>query len=311
MQAYLRDTEGDLRELLHWARDVRKTPVWIRLVKGAYWDYETVKAAQEGWPVPVWQRKWESDAAFERCSTFLLENVDWLVPAFGSHNLRSVSHAIAEAERLGVHPKRFEFQMLYGMADAIKGSVQALGHRVRIYTPYGELLPGMAYLVRRLLENTSNDSFLRQGFSDGVPEEVLLRDPNTTGEQMAAASNGTPKAHPSQRPWGLGHHRPERFQNEPLADFALEKNRQVMADALKALKLGGEYPPVIGNKPVNPPSLRRLGQPVAQQADGRPLGPGQRAAGERRRRLLAESLRRHGGTPPLRSGPPCSAGPPT
>ncbi len=277
MQAYLRDTEHDLRELLHWARDVRNTPVWIRLVKGAYWDYETVKAAQEGWPVPVWQRKWESDAAFERCSTFLLENVEWLVPAFGSHNLRSISHAVAEAERLGVHPKRFEFQMLYGMADAIKGSVQALGHRVRIYTPYGDLLPGMAYLVRRLLENTSNDSFLRQGLTDGVPEEVLLRDPNTTGEQMAAL-NGA-RVYPSPGV-DLGTQKPERFQNEPLADFALGKNRTAMAAALKALELGRDYPPVVGNKPVKPPTFAdsvnpshsrqvvgRWGQASVQQAN--------------------------------------------
>ena len=137
--------------------------MWVRLVKGAYWDYETVIAAQNGWPVPVFTQKWQTDANFEKLTEFLLANVDWLVPAFGSHNIRSIAHAMAVAEQLKVPHRRFEFQMLYGMADPIKEAIQSLGHRVRIYTPYGQLLPGMAYLVRRLLENTSNESFLRPG----------------------------------------------------------------------------------------------------------------------------------------------------
>jgi RHH-type proline utilization regulon transcriptional repressor/proline dehydrogenase/delta 1-pyrroline-5-carboxylate dehydrogenase len=266
IQAYLTDTERDLQELLYWARDVRRTPVWIRLVKGAYWDYETVKAAQEGWPVPVYRQKWQSDAAFERCSRFLLSNIDHLVPAFGSHNMRSIAHALAVAEELKVPPKRFEFQMLYGMADAIKGAVQSAGHRVRIYTPYGELLPGMAYLVRRLLENTSNDSFLKQGLHDGLPEEVLLRDPSTLGASMSAATvHGTNGHPPPPRATDGG-----RFRNEPLADFALEVNRTAMAAALKNLKLGGDYPPVIANNPVTPPTFAESVNPShSRQVVGR------------------------------------------
>src|SRR5207248_690807 len=139
IQAYLRDTEDDLKHLLAWARDERRCPVWVRLVKGAYWDYETVIAAQNDWPVPVFTRKWESDANFEKVSKFLLANVEWLIPAFGSHNIRSIAHAMATAEALGVPRRRFEFQMLYGMADPIKEAIQSLGYRVRIYTPYGQL----------------------------------------------------------------------------------------------------------------------------------------------------------------------------
>ena len=115
--------------------------MWVRLVKGAYWDYETVIAAQHGWPVPVFTQKWQTDANYERLTEFLLENVDWLVPAFGSHNIRSIAHALAMAERLGVPNRRFEIQMLYGMADPIKEAIQSLGYRVRVYTPYGQLLP--------------------------------------------------------------------------------------------------------------------------------------------------------------------------
>ena len=72
------------------------------------------------------------------------------------------------AEEMGVPPRSFEFQALYGMADPIKDALVTMGQRVRIYTPYGQLLPGMAYLVRRLLENTSNESFLRASFRDNV-----------------------------------------------------------------------------------------------------------------------------------------------
>jgi RHH-type proline utilization regulon transcriptional repressor/proline dehydrogenase/delta 1-pyrroline-5-carboxylate dehydrogenase len=252
IQAYLRDTETDLQRLLDWAKNDRKTPVWVRLVKGAYWDYETVLAAQHGWPVPVWTEKWQSDACFERLTVFLLENHGWLVPAFGSHNVRSLAHAMAVAERLGVPDRRFEFQMLYGMADVIKDAIKSLGYRVRVYTPYGELLPGMAYLVRRLLENTSNDSFLRQGFSEGASEDVLLRNPIEISEErhkvseMTLTSNHEPRvAKATGRP-SLG------FQNEPLADFAREENRRAMADALDAIKpqLGRTYPVIIDNQPV-------------------------------------------------------------
>src|SRR6202011_2178218 len=116
---------------------------------------------------------WQSDANYEKLTEFLLKNVDWLVPAFGSHNIRSLAHAMAIAEALGVPRRRFEFQMLYGMADPVKEAIQSLGYRVRIYTPYGQLLPGMAYLVRRLLENTANESFLRASFVEHISEEQL------------------------------------------------------------------------------------------------------------------------------------------
>ncbi len=259
IQAYLKDTEADLRALLEWAKAVRKCPVWIRLVKGAYWDYETVIAAQNHWPVPVFTKKWQSDANFEKLTEFLLANVDWLIPAFGSHNVRSIAHAMAVAERLKVPPRRYEFQMLYGMADAIKEAIQSLGHRVRIYTPYGQLLPGMAYLVRRLLENSSNDSFLRQGFTEGLSEEVLLMNPNDhvqeppplaplpegRGEQEGPVSCPPLPSGRGARGVGLA------FQNDPLTDFALEANRVAMKAALDQVRteFGRSYPLIIDNRP--------------------------------------------------------------
>src|SRR5476649_2214174 len=108
---------------------------------------------------------------------FLLENHAWLRPAFGSHNVRSLAHAMGAAQLMGLSERAYEIQMLYGMADPVKDALVRLGQRVRVYTPYGQLLPGMAYLVRRLLENTANTSFLRASFAEHVPEEKLLMNP--------------------------------------------------------------------------------------------------------------------------------------
>ncbi len=176
IQAYLRYTAHDLEELAGWAQR-RGTPVTVRLVKGAYWDYETIVSVQNGWPNPVWSHKWETDANYERLTDFLLRNRRWLRPALASHNVRSLAHALAVAQTLRLPPGSLEIQMLYGMAEPIKDTLVSLNQRVRVYTPYGQLLPGMAYLVRRLLENTANESFLRASFTEHVPEALLLRNP--------------------------------------------------------------------------------------------------------------------------------------
>ena len=89
LQAYLRDCEADLRDLVAWARQHQR-PLSVRLVKGAYWDYETILAQQRDWPVPVWQKKPESDANYEKLTVLLLENIDLVTPNFASHNVRSV-----------------------------------------------------------------------------------------------------------------------------------------------------------------------------------------------------------------------------
>jgi RHH-type transcriptional regulator, proline utilization regulon repressor / proline dehydrogenase / delta 1-pyrroline-5-carboxylate dehydrogenase len=248
IQAYLRDCLTDLEALARWAEQ-RGTSVWVRLVKGAYWDYETVVAAQQGWPVPVFIQKWETDANYEHATRFLLEHRDWLRPAFGSHNVRSLAYALATAQKLGVPERSFEVQMLYGMADPIKEAMVSLGQRVRVYTPYGQLLPGMAYLVRRLLENTANESFLRASFTEHVSEEQLLMNPLQKSVARGPWSlvkdqkNGTGRE---------GTQRTQAFQNEPLTDFSRDDARQAMQSALAEVGklLGGRCPSIIDNKPV-------------------------------------------------------------
>jgi RHH-type proline utilization regulon transcriptional repressor/proline dehydrogenase/delta 1-pyrroline-5-carboxylate dehydrogenase len=247
IQAYLRDTESDLEELYRWA-ERRGTPVWVRLIKGAYWDYETVIAEQMDWPVPVFTRKRETDANYERLSRFLLERHQVLRPAFGSHNVRSLGHVLATAEVLGLSPRSYEIQMLYGMAGPLQDAFVSLGQRVRIYTPVGQLLPGMAYLVRRLLENTANDSFLRASLTEHVPEEQLLMNPSdhvADRRLRTAESNSHAQGAQDDR-------RKLTFKNEPLADFSRDEARRAMQKALEDVKgqLGRTYPLVINNKPV-------------------------------------------------------------
>ena len=190
IQAYLRDSYADTEKMLNWARrDGRQFT--IRLVKGAYWDFEKVVAAQKTWEVPVYLSKPETDANYERITRLLLDNRTIVYPAFASHNVRSIAHAATYARKLGIQPGDFEFQMLYGMATPIRRALVKLGYRVREYCPIGELVPGMAYLVRRLLENTSNEGFLRAKFSANRSITELLADPvqQIPDRPQAAAEN--------------------------------------------------------------------------------------------------------------------------
>ncbi|MDE0146491.1 MAG: proline dehydrogenase family protein [Nitrospira sp.] len=217
LQAYLRDADGTLDRLVDWVRQ-RGTPINIRLVKGAYWDAETIQNVQRGWPVPVLSRKAETDANFEHLSKKVLACPLLLRPAFGTHNLRSLAHAEAVAQSQGLLPETCEYQSLYGMADSLQRAIVRYGRRVRVYTPIGQLLPGMAYLVRRLLENTSNESFLSQQRKRDTPLEVLLAPPEATGSHADSLSQ--PDAG-------------SRFHNEPHTDFSREASRLAMTQAIE------------------------------------------------------------------------------
>jgi RHH-type proline utilization regulon transcriptional repressor/proline dehydrogenase/delta 1-pyrroline-5-carboxylate dehydrogenase len=176
IQAYLKDSRDDLADLIAWSSG-RRRPITVRLVKGAYWDTETVQARAEGWPVPVYERKAETDANYERCVRLLHDHHGQVRAAFGSHNLRSLAFAVVEGRRRGIADHGYELQMLYGMAEPVHAAIRRLGLRLRVYAPVGELVPGMAYLVRRLLENTSNESFVRRRFKEGEDLDELLTPP--------------------------------------------------------------------------------------------------------------------------------------
>jgi proline dehydrogenase len=177
MQAYLRESPRQLERVIEWAEGTaRRTPLVVRLVKGAYWDHEVVEARQHGWTPPVFEDKRESDRNFETLTRRLLEAWPHVRPAIASHNLRSVAHAIATCRGLGREDRDLELQVLRGLGDDLAAALAARGMRVRVYCPVGDLVAGMAYLVRRLLENTSNESFLGDQ-QRGVPIEELLAAP--------------------------------------------------------------------------------------------------------------------------------------
>ncbi|HEX6031048.1 MAG TPA: proline dehydrogenase family protein, partial [Tepidiformaceae bacterium] len=180
-----------------------------------------------GHDVPVFEEKEATDLNFERCTQALVDAYPHLRPAFGTHNPRSISQAMVRAERAGVAQGQIEFQMLYGMAEGLRKAVLSMGYRTRVYVPAGEIVPGMAYLVRRLLENTSNESWLMHRHEEGEPED-LLRAP-VVG------------AHDHRAPTG--------FRNEPPAEFHLPGPRQAMDTAIAAVRasFGRDYALSIGN----------------------------------------------------------------
>ena len=175
LQAYLRDAHETLDRILDWARraPARPQPLVVRLVKGAYWDHEIVEARRHGWPAPVFEDKADSDRNFEALTRRLLDARPLVRVAIASHNLRSISHAIAYDRALGGDGRDLELQVLRGLGDDLQHALVARGFRVRTYCPVGDLVAGMAYLVRRLLENTSNEGFLAAQAHGASVEELL------------------------------------------------------------------------------------------------------------------------------------------
>ena len=220
IQAYTKSALDDLARLRAIAAE-RGAPITIRLIKGAYWDFEIVHAKQHGYPVPVFEQKAETDAHFEACSQYLILNAQHLRPAFGSHNLRSLAHALVYAEERGLPKDAVEIQMLYGMAEPERAALRDLGYRVRVYCPVGELIPGMAYLVRRLLENTANEGFLRQKYYDGAELAELLAPPQPLVQTTSAIAEGEQPRAP--------------FLNCPLRDFTDRGARSAFAEAVATL----------------------------------------------------------------------------
>ncbi len=177
VQAYLRDSPEQLETVVRWAAACpRRPPLQIRLVKGAYWDHELVQARQHGWPAPVFEVKADCDRNFEALTERLVQARPSVRVAVASHNLRSVAHAIALSRLYGGDDQDLELQVLRGLGDELQDALASRGFRVRTYCPVGDLVAGMAYLVRRLLENTSNESFLHEQ-ATGTPLETLLAAP--------------------------------------------------------------------------------------------------------------------------------------
>jgi RHH-type proline utilization regulon transcriptional repressor/proline dehydrogenase/delta 1-pyrroline-5-carboxylate dehydrogenase len=249
VQAYLKDAVEDVTRLRDLAQR-RGAPFSVRLVKGAYWDEERIVAAENSWPVPVFERKEQTDASFEACTDALLTAWPHLRPAIGSHNPRSVAQAIVKARDVRLPDGSIEFQTLYGMAEGLRTTVAEAGYRTRVYVPVGKVIPGMAYLVRRLLENTSNQAWFNIG---------------TT--QLSAAQSASPYVTPGSRRELASHPKPA-FTNAPPAPFFEPEIRERMHDAIGRARrgFGASYPLVIGERRVSDRPFAEVRYPAEPDA---------------------------------------------
>jgi RHH-type proline utilization regulon transcriptional repressor/proline dehydrogenase/delta 1-pyrroline-5-carboxylate dehydrogenase len=233
IQTYLRDAPDSINALVDWA-DARGTPVKVRLVRGAYWDAEMIIARQHGWTPPVWTHKAQTDVCFEHCLERLFARHGVVYPAVATHNVRSMACTMALAERHGLSAGDYEFQMLYGMADDLKQALAALGYPLRVYVPYGETLPGMAYLVRRLLENTSGQAILDTGMGKFGRDAYTLARPVLPAAQEEAQPDSV-------------------FRNQPVHRFVDAQERTTFRSTVAVVRaeLGQDYALLIDNEPVD------------------------------------------------------------
>ncbi|MCG8401079.1 MAG: L-glutamate gamma-semialdehyde dehydrogenase, partial [Firmicutes bacterium] len=243
IQAYLKDSEHDLLDLIRWAKE-KEQRITIRLVKGAYWDAEVILAKQKNWAIPVYTNKFETDANYEKLSDLLLENHRYVSYACASHNIRSIAYVMEKAKDLNVPEEYLEYQVLYGMAEPVRTALRKAGLKLRLYAPIGEMIPGMAYLVRRLLENTANESFLRLSFAEGASREHLLRNPL---ELLAENPAPEPPAFNAPEYGDKG-----AFRNEPIYDWTIGETRREFDRARRETRaqLGAKIPLYIGGREV-------------------------------------------------------------
>ncbi|MCJ8138976.1 bifunctional proline dehydrogenase/L-glutamate gamma-semialdehyde dehydrogenase PutA [Falsirhodobacter halotolerans] len=158
--------------------------IMVRLVKGAYWDTEIKRAQVDGHPdFPLFTSKPATDISFIANARKLFDHADRIYPQFATHNAHTVAAILDMA-----NGRRFEFQRLHGMGERLHDiTLRDTGGRCRIYAPVGAHRDLLAYLVRRLLENGANSSFVNQIVDEGVPPEEVARDPFATPRQPPAA----------------------------------------------------------------------------------------------------------------------------
>ena len=230
IQAYLQDSFEDLQVLGQFA-EKRGQMITVRLVKGAYWDSEVLWAKQRHWPIPVYTKKEETDANFEKCIQWLFEKPSKIKIAIGSHNIRSIACALAWHE---LKPEaQLEFQTLYGMGESLAKCLRDQGYCVRLYCAVGDLIPGMSYLVRRLLENSANQSFILNAFVQNKSSEELLASPQEELEESKSSEKPLPASSAVLgKNKAFSQKTTESFINHPLLDFSRKENRENFKQAL-------------------------------------------------------------------------------
>ncbi len=176
---------GPVLDWLHALAGTLDRRIMVRLVKGAYWDTEIKRAQVEGLAgFPVFTRKSATDVSYICCAAKLLAMTDRIYPQFATHN----AHTVAAILEMASDRNAFEFQRLHGMGEVLHRQVKrANGTRCRIYAPVGAHRDLLAYLVRRLLENGANSSFVNQLVDEDVPASIIAADPfEKAGADLAA-----------------------------------------------------------------------------------------------------------------------------
>lgn len=223
--------------LIDWLADLAKTrgvAMPVRLVKGAYWDSEIKWAQAGGLPgYPVFTRKCHTDVSFLACAEKMLAAGGIFFGQFATHNARSVASIEAIAERHGVAPGAYEFQRLHGMGEGLHDAILAR-HASRVYAPVGPHKDLLAYLIRRLLENGANSSFVHLLMDEETPSETLAGSSMTEAEKTGYTPN--PDIPLPAGLYGIARPNPEGVDTGNRAQMeALEAEMAPHRDAARAL----------------------------------------------------------------------------
>ncbi len=201
IQAYMKRCPFVIDELIDLAQRSRRR-LMIRLVKGAYWDSEIKRAQMEGLEgYPVYTRKVYTDISYLACARKLLAVPSLIYPQFATHNAHTLA-AIYQLAGNNYYPGQYEFQCLHGMGEPLYEQVVGkvadgkLNRPCRIYAPVGTHETLLAYLVRRLLENGANTSFVNRIADTSLPIDELVADPVTAVEKLGASEGAIGLPHP-------------------------------------------------------------------------------------------------------------------
>ncbi|MEF7615324.1 trifunctional transcriptional regulator/proline dehydrogenase/L-glutamate gamma-semialdehyde dehydrogenase [Aquincola sp. MAHUQ-54] len=290
VQAYQKRCPHVVDFIVDLARRTRRR-IMVRLVKGAYWDSEIKRAQVDGLEgYPVYTRKVHTDVSYLACARRLLAAPDAVFPQFATHNAHTLA-AIHTMAGQNYHAGQYEFQCLHGMGEPLYGQVVGtraeggLARPCRIYAPVGTHETLLAYLVRRLLENGANTSFVHRIADAGVPIAELVADPVAAVDRQAAADGEAGLPHPAiPLPQALFGPAGTARRNSSGIDLSNEHRLASLAGALlrpgqawsAAPVLAGADPSAGTPQPVTNPADRR--DVVGHVVDATPADAAQAAA---------------------------------
>ena len=294
VQTYQKRAPAVLRYLIGLARETKRV-LHVRLVKGAYWDAEIKRAQERGLPgYPVYTRKPNTDVSYLACAKLVFAEGRELYPQFATHNAHTVAAVAHMAKASG---REFEFQRLHGMGEDLYAEVtrpEGLGMPCRVYAPVGEHEDLLPYLVRRLLENGSNTSFVNRIVNEDEPIASIVADPVATVDGYAQAAHPRIPApvdiYQPERRNSMGLHLANGTVLRELADRMAQVSRRpwVAGPCVSGRELGGEESPVcnpadtsevVGT--VRSATAAQVDEAIAAAAAAQPAwdaaGPGPRA----------------------------------